>query len=54
MVLKHVEQQCRQNEPAEMTLEQRIQGEITCTSYQDYPVADSEANPIVWWKMEEK
>lgn len=51
-ILKRVEQQRRQNEPVEMTLEQRIQGEIT--SYQDYPVADSDANVLVWWKTEEK
>ncbi len=50
-ILKHIEEENTQSIPS-LTPEDKINNEIH--SYLDYPIVNSETNPLVWWKDEQR
>lgn len=49
-ILKNMEKEEGNTQPTPMTHEQQIENEIS--SYLDFPTAEVETSPLVWWKAE--
>lgn len=50
-ILRHIEEENMQNLPT-VTPEDKVNNEIS--AYLDYPIMNSETNPLVWWKAEQR